>query len=251
MALELELKKVGFSDKEAKVYLALLELGSSPVQEIAKKAKVNRATTYIVLEALKKRGVVSAVEESKKSHFAPESPATLMRLFRMQEREVREKEEEFKKALPELDALFRSIGGRPVIRFFEGKEAINAVRTEILSSGTRDLLDIYSLDYVKEIKTILPPEEEAEFLKEREQKGIRVRSLYTSKEGKSSEFKSKSDRRYIDHRRFPFYCDIVIFGSKIAITTLKGQIVSVIIESQEIADTLKSLFELAWDRGEI
>ena len=34
MALELELKKLGFSDKEARVYLALLELGSAAVQDI-------------------------------------------------------------------------------------------------------------------------------------------------------------------------------------------------------------------------
>ena len=69
MSLELELKKLNFSDKEARVYLALLELGEAPVQHISEKAKVNRATTYVVLEALQKRGVVTTIEKDKKVIF--------------------------------------------------------------------------------------------------------------------------------------------------------------------------------------
>lgn len=35
-----QLQQLGFSDKEAVVYMAFLELGSSAVQEIAKKAEI-------------------------------------------------------------------------------------------------------------------------------------------------------------------------------------------------------------------
>ena len=43
------------SEKEAAVYLAALQLGWVPVQDIAKLSKVNRATTYVMIESLKKR----------------------------------------------------------------------------------------------------------------------------------------------------------------------------------------------------
>lgn len=42
--LENKLKELGLADKEARVYLASLELGSDTVQNIAKKSGVNRAT---------------------------------------------------------------------------------------------------------------------------------------------------------------------------------------------------------------
>ena len=45
MTLDKELQKIGLSEKEAKVYLAALELGQASVQNIARKAEVNRATT--------------------------------------------------------------------------------------------------------------------------------------------------------------------------------------------------------------
>ena len=64
--LEQELQKIGLSEKEAKVYLAAMELGQAPVQKIAQKAKVNRATTYVILEGLQKKGVITTVDHEKK-----------------------------------------------------------------------------------------------------------------------------------------------------------------------------------------
>ena len=53
------LKELGFSEKESEVYLAMLELGPAAVQDIAKKAGVNRSTTYVMIESLKRRGLIS------------------------------------------------------------------------------------------------------------------------------------------------------------------------------------------------
>ena len=44
--LERELQEIGLNEKEAKVYLATLELGQSVVQDIAKKAGVNRDNLF-------------------------------------------------------------------------------------------------------------------------------------------------------------------------------------------------------------
>jgi len=54
-----QLKHIGLSNNEAKVYLAMLELGPSPVLDIAAKAAINRPTTYVQIELLKKKGLVS------------------------------------------------------------------------------------------------------------------------------------------------------------------------------------------------
>lgn len=237
------MKKLGFSDKEAKVYLALLELGNAPVQEIAKKAGVNRATTYVVLDSLKKQGVASTVEQGKKTMYAAENPATLMRLFKLREEEIREKEEEFKKALPELDALFNLSGNRPRVRYFEGKEGLRAMREDVLLSGVKEALNIYSLD---EMREVFSSQENEEMARRREAVGLNVRAIYTSKKGVHTGFKSKSERRFVPYEKFPFVADIAIYGNRVSITTLRGKLLTVIIENQEIADTWKLIFELAW-----
>ena len=45
--LEKILKNIGLNEKEAKIYLALLELGKSKVPEIAKKAELKRTREII------------------------------------------------------------------------------------------------------------------------------------------------------------------------------------------------------------
>ena len=64
--LKKELEHLGLSDKEARVYLAALEMGPSPVQDISHKAHVNRATTYVMIESLAARGLMSTFQKGKK-----------------------------------------------------------------------------------------------------------------------------------------------------------------------------------------
>lgn len=246
MSLQLELKKLNFSDKEAKVYLALLELGEAPVQKIFEKAKVNRATTYIVLEALQKRGVVSTVEKDKKTVFAAESPRALLKLFRAQEQELKEKQNEFKKTLPELEALFNLSAEKPTVKFFAGPGGVRAVREDILQSGVKTLYNIYSKEYVDQIRALFGDDENEEFLKRERELGISIKSIYTSDSGPYEGFQLKGERKFVPKEKFPVSGDILIYEDRVALTTLRGKIVSVIIESREIAGTLRTIFELAW-----
>ena len=72
-----QLKNLGLSDNEAKVYTAMLELGPATVLEISAKAGVNRPTTYVQVESLKKMGLVSTQTKGKKQLFIAQSPEQL------------------------------------------------------------------------------------------------------------------------------------------------------------------------------
>ena len=65
------LKQLGLLEKEAKVYLASLELGEATVLELAKKSALNRTTVYVEIEKLGQRGLVSSIEKGKKRYFSP------------------------------------------------------------------------------------------------------------------------------------------------------------------------------------
>lgn len=59
------LKEFGFKEKEAAVYLGLLELGEAKVHDIARKAKISRPTTYEILEKLAEGGFVVSLEKKR------------------------------------------------------------------------------------------------------------------------------------------------------------------------------------------
>ncbi len=57
MALESVLQAAGLTDKEARIYLAALELGQAPVLRIAQKAGIKRPTAYVTLGELQAKGL--------------------------------------------------------------------------------------------------------------------------------------------------------------------------------------------------
>ena len=72
------LQELGLSEAEAKVYLALLETGSTLAGQIIKKTGLHRGTTYQILQRLKEKGLVSSIIKGKKQYFEPASPDRLM-----------------------------------------------------------------------------------------------------------------------------------------------------------------------------
>lgn len=99
-----ELQKLGLSDKEARVYLAGLSLGAAPVQRIAELAKVNRATTYVIIESLNARGLFSSGKNGKKSLFTAHEPHSLMAYIEREIASLHEKRELLGSLLPKLTA---------------------------------------------------------------------------------------------------------------------------------------------------
>src|SRR3990172_9078574 len=121
------LEKLGFSEKEAKVYLAALELAEDSVQNIAKKAGINRATTYVILEKLMGFGLVSTYEKAKKTHFIAENPQELLNIIKEEELALRQREKEIKDNLSQLVAIYNLKQGKPIVRFFEGADGLEAL----------------------------------------------------------------------------------------------------------------------------
>ncbi|MBS3097523.1 hypothetical protein J4209_01865 [Candidatus Woesearchaeota archaeon] len=71
------LRKFGLSDREIKVYLALLELGEALASKIAEKTNTPRTLSYDILENLLKKGLVSYVIKSNKKYFSAFDPNNL------------------------------------------------------------------------------------------------------------------------------------------------------------------------------
>lgn len=125
--LEKLLERLGLSQKEARVYLALLELGKDTVQNIGKKAKVARPTTYVILEKLLDLGLVSVADENKKTLFVAESPKELEKLLKQQEQDFEYRRQELNDQLDQLLAIYNASGSKPIVRYFEGPEGLKAL----------------------------------------------------------------------------------------------------------------------------
>ncbi len=126
-----QLLEIGFAEKEAGVYLALLELGPSVVSEISRKAGINRTTGYDILELLCAKGLVNALGEGKIKKYAAEEPQKMITLAQEKFEQTQKQFEAVKKLLPELNSIFNKTE-KPKVKFYEGKEEMKKAFEETI-----------------------------------------------------------------------------------------------------------------------
>lgn len=132
------LEQFGLSDKEAVVYLSLLELGPSVVSAIAKHSRINRSTVYVVLGFLAKRGFVSTSDVQNVRLYTAASPERLVKIAQESADRYRDLVTTTKSLLPKLRAMQNGAKQKPRVQFFDGDEGIEAARQEIL--GARNVV---------------------------------------------------------------------------------------------------------------
>jgi len=238
------LEKLGLTEKEAKVYLAALELGADSVQNIAKKAGVNRATTYVILESLAKLGLASSYEKGKKTFFVAEAPEQLDNLLKREEQDISDRRLELKKFIPELKAIFNLSTGKPKLKYYEGYDGVKAMYQEALKIKIDEIYSFTPLDNYLEAF----PEQNS--VKDRVMKKWKLRVIYTNKNGPVKDATDKKKlriARFVPRDKFPFESMIDIFPSYgIRIYNFIPNFNGVVIEDKQVAKTLKAIFDISW-----
>ena len=244
--LERDLIEIGLNEKEAKVYLASLELGQSTVQDISKKAGVNRATTYFVIEALMKSGLMSSFHKGKKQYFVAADPDRLVEVLEQEKTSIDKKEENLKKLLPQLQTINNKQKNRPVVKYYEGKEGLLTMIEEFTKAAQNTVNMAYSVDA---INSVFSERERQRARDKRIIKGVKTKVIYTFKNG-ILQNTPDGNRRKIPFDKFPFTCDFAVYDNKVRIASLGNRLVGIVIEDKEIAESFKAILNLAWEAAE-
>lgn len=243
--LEKYLQEIGLNEKEASIYLALLKVDHASVIDIAGETKINRSTTYVVLEGLMKKGLVSETESGKKVHYQAESPDRLETFVEGQRMIFEERSKRLSDIIPQIKSVQRASGERPVVKYFEGQES--AFTSNILFFNAQDKEGVgYFLFDRDLIDEVFNPNEISRVQKIRIGKNIKAKSLYTSTKT-TLPTNELSERIKIDGKKYPLYCDISIYEDRVQIVTMGKSVATIFIQSKDVAETLKSLFKLTFD----
>ena len=242
------LQSLGFTEKESAIYVAALELGAaSPVSTIAKKAHIHRTTTYDILDALVKKGILIAVTKRGTLYYEALPPEKLVTYLKEQSEKFSRLASDAEKLLPELETHYR-VHSRPRVYFHEGEEGLIRAYEETLTSHEEILA--YASDQINQ-ETI--PWYFPQYYKRRAEKKIPIRALFpdTPKDRERHALDAVELRtsRLLPKTKLDFTPEVNIFDDKIMIADWKGKM-GIIIESAEIAKVFKQTFELAWEAAE-
>jgi len=235
--MEQELKNLGLSDNEVKVYLATLKSGSTSVSRIAGITGLPRTTIYDNFKSLIQKGIVSTYKKDKKFHFEAIPPKIFVD-------QLREKEKIMKQLMPQLSKIAKTHVNKPVATIYEGKKGILSLLEEIYSE--KELLVFGSAEKSKEIFSHLPEN----FARRRADLGIKMKAILERSEEAIFRITDSKISKYTEVR---FLKDIkflpsvtFIFGNKVAVITLKNELIGLKIEDKNVNQTQKILFEMMW-----
>ena len=253
------LKKLGFSDKSAKVYLALLSLGPSSVRKLAEHCGLNRGTTYDALKWLSEKGVVNFYNQDTKQTFVAEDPMRLRNVVKEEQEVLQDVNNKLEKIIPELQALYNKEGERPVAKYYSKKE-IAGILQDVLNTCEEAPEKSYCIYSAEGMRKYLY-EEFSTFSDVRIAKGISVKVIAV---GEGGEKRGLDERKWLNIRQrigqpclpagrlwlektsTPTY--ILIYPGKTAYISLdaKGEPVGVVIENEGVYQTQKMVFDELW-----
>lgn len=234
------LEQYGLTEKESAIYVALLELGTADVSDIAQKAGVKRPTAYFVIDELLKKGLVSHAGGAVKQ-FIAEKPQKILALEKA-------KLSLLEKAIPGLAGLSSNSKQKPSARFFAGADGVRAVYEEslLLPSGA----EMLALGNAKAVEKSLSGFGDW-YIKRRVEGGIKMRALATDtpyhREIVARDKTELRQTRLLKQELFTQDIEINIYANKVAMVSfVEDEFVGVIIESKVFAAGHRQMFELLW-----
>jgi sugar-specific transcriptional regulator TrmB len=241
MIKEKQLELLGLRDKEARIYMAALELGSFSVLEIAAKSGLKRPTCYIILDELTKRGLISMVLTEKRKLYKVEHPAAFIR-------QAKNNLKYAEQIVPSLSAILSEDKEKPKLKYYFGQKGMQNIFDDLLV--TRSKAMYYVSSNASRIETV-GDEFLKDYSKRRVAKGIKVKNIRMREVQPDEPLISGSKEMLREIRYAPkniFIPDTVcVIGQKVAVIfTVRGNF-GFIIESPEFSETIIGFFKALWE----
>ncbi len=236
------LEETGLSQAEAKIYLALLEMGPSKTGKIIDRTKLQSSTVYHVLGSLVEKGVVSSIHKGKIKYFQAESPETLVAF-------LEEKKKKLQEILPALKERERLSQQKQTAKVYEGIKGLQAAYNDVLETMKKGE-EYYFFQFPHEK---LENEQLLLFFRnyhlKRAEKGIRVKGLAAPASRKVMKEVYNLSHTKIRYLKEAAPTVVVIYKNKILLLDWEERPVAFIIHSEAIYNSYKAFFLEKWKRG--
>ncbi len=243
------LQKIGFSEKEAKIYLNLIHLGPQPASVLSERALINRTTTYDIIEGLTKKGLINSIKKDGITYFKALDPKQLLNYFERekveQTRKIEKQQKEIEALLPALISLENPESTKPKVTFYEGEKGMRQAYEDTLTSSETILAYANVEDMHKGLPNFFPDY----YSRRGTEKKIHIKAIFPdNKASRERHKKDKSENReslIIPAKNYNFSPEVNIYENKVLIASWREKM-AIIIKSKEIADFHKKMYQLCW-----
>ncbi|MDP3742627.1 MAG: helix-turn-helix domain-containing protein [Candidatus Micrarchaeota archaeon] len=237
MDIHYKFKQMGFSENEAKTYIALLKNYGANLKELEKATDIHRANLLAALQRLEKRGDVGISLDGKRRRYYATKPETVLQ-------RIVEKAEQTKLELLKDIVQLPQSGEHAEISVFYGKTAVKGLLDDELEQGK-------TINVIQSSKNI--DAMAGQYLhitrEKRWRKGMKMRIIYPREDieyAKKAASVPSTEVKICDVDIGPVTVDVygehaaLVFGNE-------PKVVKII--SKDVAHALHGLFEVIWKQS--
>jgi len=226
------LQDLGLEEREIKVYLALLRNNTRPALQLSKETRIDRTTTYDILERLIDKGIVSSIIKNNTKHFTALTPKNFLLHFK-------EKYSALESILPELNRITTETKEPLTCELFQGKEGLKTVAKDIVAAKK----DYKAINIRKEYEDILGYFNEQGIIKLEQ---FKVKESAIVERGAKFKKVKEGTYRYLD-KKLLSPVTTLIYGNTVVFFLWTEPYFAIRIDNKTFAKSQEKYFELLWE----
>ena len=232
------LEDLGLTHTEIKVYIKVLELGSSSAGSILEKSKLPNSTMHRDLNSLIEKGLVNYILEGKRKIYQATNPEHFFEF-------IEDKKRRFQEILPELKSRQKNAKKQEIASVYKGIKGIKEVYNIMISIKGKEYNTFGGGPITAEIMGFswwlnLHKRRVANKLSSRQVFDESVRWG-----GKEIAKNPMTKLRYID-KEFAQFQETVIVGDYVAIAVFTENPYAFLIKDEYVAESYRKHFEVLW-----
>ncbi len=237
------LEKLGFADKEAKVFIALLAHAGASAQEVAIDSNLPRATVYDILADLVSRGYATMGEGEFGRRYFPHPPERILTLLEDEQLMITKRMTDAVAIVPMLNVLYAPMGARPRVRYREGLHGLRQLQAEY-NELDGDYIQMVGLDAFLKLHDTASTGDYRQNLQFEPRK---IRAIVVTTDPALVPNIPGTELVVLSPGVLPIEGEMTVCGDRVAFFSYKDDIIAVEIHSAQIAGVCRGTLELAWN----
>ncbi len=245
----MDFRDIGLSNRDKRIYEALLARPQSSLRSIAEVTGINRGTVFESVKELVRAGLVTRISIGKRQRYRAKDPEILHEIIAEKRRQLLQTDQEIESYIDSLHGAGSDPSQFHFASFYEGDEGTATILRDILKTCRLDNLSGYRAISSPRVSQYLYANFPL-FTRERVALQLGVKVLRQGKSlGEEADF---AVSRFFSTEHVDTGCYTLVYGSKVAIITISdtNQTSGIIIDNADFAHGQQKLFDEAWRRSE-
>ena len=246
-----ELKHIGLTSGEIKIYSALLDLGECTRTVLAKRSGISPSKIYDVANRLIEKGLISSVKKNGVIHFSSADPERIRDYIGSKKKELEREMATVDELMPSLIAKYKDSQGSADVQVFSGWEGMKTAYEGIAKAmGKGDTNYIFGASIGKDA-----PQADrffASYYHKVDKRGYKVKVIFNEDvrghRARVGYFEDSSlhEIRYLHTKTFS---ELNLYEGNVLFVMLLEKPIVVRIRSQEAYDSALKFFQSLWKQA--